>query len=66
LPNLLAAGGAKSAGLGDIALFTRDILRSGVKGVAMGRNVFEAEQPGEVVKAVSEMIRDAAGMLQWI
>jgi 2-amino-4,5-dihydroxy-6-oxo-7-(phosphonooxy)heptanoate synthase len=63
---VLAAGGAKMTDPGELAMFMRDVLRSGARGVAMGRNVFEAEQPGEIVKVVAGMIDDPAGLLQYI
>lgn len=61
---ILVAGGEKKTSLSDVVQFTRDAIKAGTRGVAMGRNVFEAGQPDEVVRAVSEAIDSTAGLLQ--
>jgi len=63
---ILVAGGERKSSIESVVQFTRAAIRSGVSGVAMGRNVFESGQPDEVVKAVSEAIDGTAGILQWV
>jgi 2-amino-4,5-dihydroxy-6-oxo-7-(phosphonooxy)heptanoate synthase len=61
---VLAAGGSKKTGPAETAMFTRDVLRSGAKGLAMGRNIFEADNPVETVKAVAHVFNDTKELIE--
>jgi DhnA family fructose-bisphosphate aldolase class Ia len=45
-------------------MFTRDVLRSGAKGLAMGRNIFEADNPVETIKAVAHVFNDTKELIE--
>ena len=39
---------------------THDVIRAGAFGVAYGRNIFQAEDPTKMVKAVKSIIHEGA------
>jgi 2-amino-4,5-dihydroxy-6-oxo-7-(phosphonooxy)heptanoate synthase len=50
---LLVAGGPRVPSLEDLARFAREVVESDAAGVAMGRNVFAAADPGEAARRVA-------------
>lgn len=52
---VITAGGPRR-GEADVESYVVDVLRAGAAGVAMGRNVFQANQPGAVVRRLSDLI----------
>ncbi|MCT2281150.1 2-amino-3,7-dideoxy-D-threo-hept-6-ulosonate synthase [Micromonospora chalcea] len=55
---LIVAGGPRSADTGTVLAYVSDALRAGVAGMAMGRNVFQAEQPGLMAAAVARLVHE--------
>ncbi|MFF3330841.1 2-amino-3,7-dideoxy-D-threo-hept-6-ulosonate synthase [Streptomyces sp. NPDC002888] len=53
---LIVAGGPRRAGTADVLAHVDEALRGGAAGVAMGRNIFEADDPGGLARRVSELI----------
>ncbi|GDY32757.1 2-amino-3,7-dideoxy-D-threo-hept-6-ulosonate synthase [Gandjariella thermophila] len=53
---IVVAGGPRRASTDDVLGYVRDALRGGAAGVAMGRNVFAAEDPGTVTRRLAELI----------
>jgi fructose-bisphosphate aldolase, class I len=52
---VIVVGGAKTTET-EFLSFTQDILRAGAIGLAVGRNVWQAEKPLEMTKKISEII----------
>jgi class I fructose-bisphosphate aldolase len=52
---VIVVGGAKT-GESEFLSFTQDILRAGAVGLAVGRNVWQAEKPLEMTKKIAEII----------
>ncbi|MFJ8581130.1 2-amino-3,7-dideoxy-D-threo-hept-6-ulosonate synthase [Micromonospora sp. NPDC093277] len=57
---VIVAGGPRR-GQDDLAAYVDDVVRGGAAGVAMGRNVFEAEDPGAVAAALAARIHPILG-----
>ncbi|MFJ8203491.1 2-amino-3,7-dideoxy-D-threo-hept-6-ulosonate synthase [Micromonospora chalcea] len=55
---LIVAGGPRSADTETVLAYVSDALRAGVAGMAMGRNVFQAEQPGLMAAAVARLVHE--------
>ena len=55
---LIVAGGPRSADTETVLAHVSDALRAGVAGMAMGRNVFQAEQPGLMAAAVARLVHE--------
>ncbi|WP_225839279.1 2-amino-3,7-dideoxy-D-threo-hept-6-ulosonate synthase [Streptomyces sp. NK08204] len=55
---LIVAGGARSAETDAVLAYVSDALRGGAAGVAMGRNVFQADRPGWMAAAVARLVHD--------
>jgi len=53
---LLALGGEKKAREKDVLEMVRGVMDSGASGISMGRNVFQYKKPGNMIKAVSEIV----------
>lgn len=53
---VIVAGGAKRDDTASVVAFVRDVLTAGAAGVAMGRNVFQAPEPGTRARAVAEVV----------
>ena len=53
---LLAIGGEKKAREKDVLEMVRGVMDSGASGISMGRNVFQYKKPGNMIKAVSEIV----------
>ncbi|GJF25587.1 MULTISPECIES: 2-amino-3,7-dideoxy-D-threo-hept-6-ulosonate synthase [Streptomyces] len=56
---LIVAGGARSAETDTALAQVSDALRGGAAGVAMGRNVFQADRPGLMAAAVAQLVHTA-------
>jgi 2-amino-4,5-dihydroxy-6-oxo-7-(phosphonooxy)heptanoate synthase len=55
---VIVAGGARSADTASVLAFVSDALRGGAAGVAMGRNVFQADQPGWMATTVARLVHE--------
>jgi len=53
---LLAIGGEKKAREKDVLEMVRGVMDSGASGISMGRNVFQYKKPGNMIKAVSQIV----------
>ena len=53
---VVVAGGPKLGDVDTLIAHVREVLRSGVAGVAMGRNVFGAKDPEAVASEVAELV----------
>jgi 2-amino-4,5-dihydroxy-6-oxo-7-(phosphooxy)heptanoate synthase len=53
---LIVAGGPSRASTAEVLAFVDEALRGGAAGVAMGRNVFEADDPGARARALADLI----------
>lgn len=53
---LITAGGPKLADPSAVVAHVADVLRAGAAGVAMGRNIFNAADPGAMARQVSALI----------
>ncbi|MCD0448653.1 2-amino-4,5-dihydroxy-6-one-heptanoic acid-7-phosphate synthase [Actinocorallia sp. API 0066] len=56
---VIVAGGSRLAEPEAVLAYVSDALRGGVAGVAMGRNVFQADQPGRMAAAVARLVHEA-------
>jgi 2-amino-4,5-dihydroxy-6-oxo-7-(phosphonooxy)heptanoate synthase len=55
---LIVAGGPRTADTDTALAYVSDALRGGAAGVAMGRNVFQAEKPGLMAAAVARLVHE--------
>ncbi|MFG3494212.1 2-amino-3,7-dideoxy-D-threo-hept-6-ulosonate synthase [Streptomyces sp. NPDC047928] len=55
---LVVAGGPRRPGVDAVTSHVSEVLRSGVVGVAMGRNVFQAPDPGLMARELARVIHD--------
>ncbi len=53
---VIIAGGPKTNTIQDLLQLVYDSIQAGGKGVAFGRNVFQAEDPTKIVKALSKIV----------
>ena len=53
---VIIAGGPKTDTIQDLLQLVYDSIQAGGKGVAFGRNVFQAEDPIKIVKALSKIV----------
>lgn len=53
---VIVAGGPRDGGLPDLLAFVDEALHGGVAGVATGRRIFEADDPGTAAREVSRLI----------
>jgi 2-amino-4,5-dihydroxy-6-oxo-7-(phosphonooxy)heptanoate synthase len=58
---VVAAGGPRRASLDELLDEVRAILDAGVRGVALGRNVFEAKDPAMAARRVTELVHGQVG-----
>ena len=58
---IVVAGGARMMQEGATEQFVRDAISAGVAGLAMGRNVFQAPDPGAMARRVSELVHGISG-----
>jgi 2-amino-4,5-dihydroxy-6-oxo-7-(phosphonooxy)heptanoate synthase len=53
---LIVAGGSRLSGTGDVLSLVDDVLAAGTTGLAMGRNIFEAPDPGELTRLIAQQV----------
>lgn len=53
---LVVAGGSRLDQTGELLAYVSDALDAGVAGLAMGRNVFQAHDPGAVAQRIAELV----------
>lgn len=58
---IVVAGGPRLTEQGATERFVFDVIRAGVSGVAMGRNVFHAPDPGAMARKVSDLVHSTGG-----
>ena len=56
---VIVAGGPRSADTETVLAYVSDALRGGAAGVAMGRNVFQADQPGWMAATVARLVHES-------
>ncbi|WP_308081403.1 2-amino-3,7-dideoxy-D-threo-hept-6-ulosonate synthase [Streptomyces sp. NK15101] len=57
---LIVAGGPRSTDTDTVRSYVSDVLRGGAVGVAMGRNVFQADRPGWMAATIARLIHDSS------
>lgn len=55
---VIIAGGPKMDTIADLLHLTYDSIQAGSAGVAFGRNVFQSENPTEIIKAISRIVHE--------
>jgi fructose-bisphosphate aldolase/2-amino-3,7-dideoxy-D-threo-hept-6-ulosonate synthase len=55
---LVIAGGAKTDTTRSVLEMVHGAMDAGARGVSIGRNVFQAENPGKMVRAISAIVHD--------
>jgi 2-amino-4,5-dihydroxy-6-oxo-7-(phosphonooxy)heptanoate synthase len=53
---VIVAGGPRAEETGAVLAYVSDALRGGAAGVAVGRNVFQASQPGQTAAAIARLV----------
>jgi 2-amino-4,5-dihydroxy-6-oxo-7-(phosphonooxy)heptanoate synthase len=53
---VIVAGGARQEGQAQVLAYVEDAMRAGAAGLAMGRNIFHAPDPGDLVRHVAERV----------
>lgn len=56
---VIVAGGPALAGAAELRSYVTDALRGGTRGVAMGRNIFQATDPGATARMVADLVHHA-------
>ncbi|MWA09129.1 2-amino-3,7-dideoxy-D-threo-hept-6-ulosonate synthase [Streptomyces sp. BA2] len=56
---VIVAGGPRSAESDVVLDFVSDALKGGASGVAMGRNVFQADQPGWMAASIARLVHES-------
>lgn len=56
---ILVAGGPRMNNQDETEQFVYEVMKSGVAGVAMGRNIFHAPDPGAMARKVSSLVHSA-------
>jgi len=59
---VIVAGGPRCASTTELLSYVDDAMRGGAAGVAMGRNIFQAEDPESLVRKLSAVIHGALPM----
>jgi 2-amino-4,5-dihydroxy-6-oxo-7-(phosphonooxy)heptanoate synthase len=59
---VIVAGGARQEGRAELLGFVDDTLRAGAAGLAIGRNVFQAPDPGDLVRSLADRIHLQRGV----
>jgi len=57
---VVVAGGPKMGSDEDVLRMVRMAMDAGARGVAIGRNIFQAENPTKMTKAISMIVHDNA------
>ncbi|MCY9786947.1 2-amino-3,7-dideoxy-D-threo-hept-6-ulosonate synthase [Nocardiopsis sp. EMB25] len=58
---VIVVGGPRSRDDGRVLRYVEDVMAGGAAGVAMGRNIFQAPNPGEMAAAVAERVHRGFG-----
>jgi DhnA family fructose-bisphosphate aldolase class Ia len=53
---LIAIGGGKKAKEKDFLQMVHEVMEAGAFGVSVGRNIFQHKKPGNMIKAVSQIV----------
>lgn len=53
---VIVAGGARLQGTSPVLRYVDDILRAGAAGLAMGRNIFQSPDPGDLAGRIAERL----------
>jgi len=61
---LIVLGGEKMEDPTDVLSMVNDAMSTGIHGVSVGRNVFQYEKPGNMVKAIGEIVHHGASVAQ--
>ena len=61
---VVIAGGPKCKSLEDVLQTTFDSMKAGAAGLSIGRNVFQCEDPTQIVKALSAIVHKGASVEQ--
>lgn len=61
---VVIAGGPKCQSLEEVFQTTSDSLKAGAAGLSIGRNVFQCENPTQIVKALSAIVHEGASVEQ--
>ena len=61
---VIVLGGEKVDDPNDILSMVSDSMSAGVHGVSVGRNVFQYEKPGNMLKAIGEIVHQGASVSQ--
>lgn len=56
---VIVAGGPRAADTGAVLAYVSDALRGGAAGVAMGRNVFQADEPALMAAALGRLVHES-------
>ncbi|CAL9375009.1 2-amino-4,5-dihydroxy-6-oxo-7-(phosphonooxy)heptanoate synthase [Streptomyces sp. enrichment culture] len=56
---VIVAGGPRSSDTDTVLAHVSDALRGGAAGVAMGRNVFQADRPGRMAATIARLVHEA-------
>lgn len=58
---VIVAGGPRRDNHADVLDYVAEVMRAGAAGVAMGRNVFQSDDPALLTKGMSALIHDTTG-----
>jgi 2-amino-4,5-dihydroxy-6-oxo-7-(phosphonooxy)heptanoate synthase len=58
---VIVAGGPRRDNHADVLDYVAEVMRAGAAGVAMGRNVFQSDDPALLTKGMSALIHDTRG-----
>ena len=61
---VVIAGGPKCKSLEDVLQTTFDSMKAGAAGISIGRNVFQCDDPTQIVKALSAIVHKGASVEQ--
>ena len=53
---LIVAGGSRLSGSNDVLAYVDDVLAAGAAGLAMGRNIFQAADPGAMARRIADRV----------
>jgi len=56
---IIVAGGRRQADTDAVLAYVSDVLRGGAAGVAIGRNVFQADQPGWMAATIADLVHES-------
>ncbi len=59
---IVIAGGPKMGTIEEVLQMVRDAIDAGAAGTSIGRNIFQAENPTKMVKAIAALVHDEASV----